>query len=75
MSLFQAEPAYQPLASRMRPRQLDRYVGQEHLLVSGKPLREAIESSQLHSMILWGPPGVGKTPLARRGTGRGKGHP
>ena len=60
-----APSAYQPLAARMRPRHLDDYIGQEHLLGPGKPLREAIERSHLHSMILWGPPGVGKTSLAR----------
>lgn len=65
MSLFETQAAYQPLASRMRPRCLAHYVGQEHLLASGKPLREAIDSSQLHSMVLWGPPGVGKTTLAK----------
>ncbi len=65
MSLFEDQTAYQPLASRMRPRCLAHYVGQEHLLTSGKPLREAIDSSQLHSMVLWGPPGVGKTTLAK----------
>ena len=65
MSLFPAPERYQPLASRMRPRQLQTYIGQRHLLAPGKPLREAIESSQLHSMILWGPPGTGKTTIAR----------
>lgn len=66
MDLFD-EPttAYQPLAARMRPRHLDDYIGQEHLLAPGKPLREAIVRGQLHSMILWGPPGVGKTSLAK----------
>lgn len=57
--------AYQPLAARMRPRKIDEFFGQSHLLASGKPLRKAIESGDLHSMILWGPPGTGKTTLAR----------
>ena len=65
MSLFTDESAYQPLAARMRPRCVEEVVGQEHLLDKGKPLREAIDSSTLHSMLLWGPPGVGKTTLAR----------
>jgi putative ATPase len=65
MSLFETENTYQPLASRMRPHNLAHYIGQEHLLAPGKPLREAIDTSQLHSMILWGPPGVGKTTLAK----------
>ncbi len=57
--------ANEPLASRMRPQTLDQLVGQPHLLGAGKPLRYAIESGNLHSFLLWGPPGVGKTTMAR----------
>ncbi|HRZ25114.1 MAG TPA: AAA family ATPase, partial [Candidatus Contendobacter sp.] len=53
-----------PLADRLRPRQLTEFVGQPHLLAPGKPLRTAIERGQPHSMVLWGPPGTGKTTLA-----------
>jgi putative ATPase len=73
MSLFDASPMsapaararQAPLAERMRPRTLDEYVGQEHLLSEGKPLRLAIEGDDPTSMIFWGPPGTGKTTLAK----------
>ncbi len=55
---------FRPLAARMRPERFEHYIGQEHILAPGKPLRRAIEAGQCHSMILWGPPGTGKTTLA-----------
>src|SRR5579862_7138692 len=72
MSLFDPTPDLKPttavsapLADRMRPRNLDEYVGQQHILAPGKPLRIQIERDDPASMIFWGPPGVGKTTLAR----------
>ncbi|MFZ1620807.1 AAA family ATPase, partial [Dokdonella sp.] len=62
--LFAEPDGLKPLAERMRPQTLDEIVGQSRLLDAGKPLRRAIESGKLHSMILWGPPGCGKTTLA-----------
>jgi putative ATPase len=65
MELPFRDPPEAPLAERLRPQSLDEMIGQQHLLGPGKPLRVAFESGRLHSMILWGPPGVGKTTLAR----------
>ncbi len=64
-ALSQTDLAHMPLAARLRPKNLDQYIGQQHLLAEGKPLRESIEKGQIHSMIFWGPPGVGKTSLAK----------
>ena len=59
-----AENDFRPLAARMRPTNLEQYYGQTHLIGEGKPLRKAIQAGHVHSMILWGPPGTGKTTLA-----------
>ena len=64
LSLDFSQNEFQPLDARMRPTTLAQYIGQQHLLAAGKPLPRAIEAGQLHSMILWGPPGTGKTTLA-----------
>ena len=65
MSLFDNREQFSPLASRLRPENLDEYVGQKHLLGKGKILRQLIETDRISSLIFWGPPGVGKTTLAR----------
>lgn len=64
LNLNFSDDSHAPLAARMRPRSIDDYLGQQHILAPGKPLRAAIEQGHLHSMIFWGPPGTGKTTLA-----------
>ncbi|MGL4900101.1 MAG: AAA family ATPase, partial [Shewanella sp.] len=61
---FDFAPDFRPLAARMRPRTISEYIGQAHLLGEGQPLRQALEAGRAHSMMLWGPPGTGKTTLA-----------
>jgi putative ATPase len=64
-ALFQPPPERQPLAARMRPRNLEEFVGQQHLVGERGPLRRGIARGHLSSLLLWGPPGTGKTSLAR----------
>ena len=71
-TFFNSNNLNQPLADRLRPQNLDEFVGQRHLLGQGKILRKLIESDQIHSMIFWGPPGVGKTTLAKIIAGKTK---
>ena len=61
---FSGDEDFRPLAARMRPQNVEQYIGQQHILGPGKPLRRALEAGHIHSMILWGPPGTGKTTLA-----------
>ncbi|HGH6016078.1 TPA: replication-associated recombination protein A [Vibrio mimicus] len=61
---FSGDEDFRPLAARMRPQTVEQYIGQQHILGPGKPLRRALEAGHIHSMILWGPPGTGKTTLA-----------
>jgi len=63
-SLFEQNPSYAPLAARVRPQKLSDYIGQAHLVGNGRPLSSALKKGALHSMIFWGPPGVGKTTFA-----------
>jgi putative ATPase len=65
LALDESGKDWRPLADRMRPRKLEEFVGQTHLLAAGKPLYQAIADGAPHSLILWGPPGTGKTTLAR----------
>lgn len=64
-SLFDQNPSYAPLAARVRPQKLSDYIGQTHLVGDGRPLSTAVKKGALHSMIFWGPPGVGKTTFAK----------
>ena len=64
-TLFESPGGRRPLADRMRPQTLDELLGQDHLVGEGKPLRRAIETGEVTSMVFWGPPGSGKTTLAR----------
>lgn len=73
-TLFEQTPQDMPLATRMRPQTLDEFAGQRHLLGEGKVLRQLIEQDRVSSMIFWGPPGVGKTTLARIIAGRTRAH-
>lgn len=65
MGLFEDQWHGVPLAEQLRPKAIDQVIGQQHLIAAGKPLAMVVQSRQAHSFILWGPPGVGKTTLAR----------